>query len=178
MTMSEYASEGPEAAASTLSQGEIIALVRSLTPGQKTALVKVAKLYARRTDYEFSDLIQEAYSRVLAGDRVWRRDLSAVTFLSGVMRSIAWEWRRSGDAAVDDADLSDEGSEARGVIARLDVQRVLSLFDDDPVAKRVAAGMMVGTGAEEMQVACGLSRTEYESKRKKVRRRIEKLQLV
>ena len=64
------------------------------------------------------------------------------------------------------------------MIARLDVQRVLSLFDDDPVAKRVAAGMMIGTGAEEVQVSCGLSKTEYESKRKKVRRRIEKLQLI
>lgn len=175
--MSEFTSERGEDSAPVLPQSEIAALVKALTHGQKTALVKVARLYARKTTYEYEDLLQEAFSRVLAGDRTWRRDLPAVTFFSGVMRSIAWEWRRNDGSFVEEFELSDEGVEARGVIARLDVQRVLSLFDDDTVARKLAVQMMVGTKAEELQAAFGLSSTEYESKRKKIRRRIEKLQL-
>ncbi len=154
-----------EAATSVMSQGEAAAAVMSLTPGQKVALFKVARLYATRTVYSCEDLIQETYSRVLAGDRKWH--LTAVAFLSGVMRSIAWEWKGCDNSPVE-VELSDEGVEARGVIARLDVQRVFSLFDDDPV---------IGAAAEAIQASCGLSQTEYESKRKKIRRRIEKLQL-
>ncbi len=175
--MSEFTSERGEDSAPVMSQSEIAALVKALTHGQKTALVKVARLYARKTAYEYEDLLQEAFSRVLAGDRNWRKDLPVVTFFSGVMRSIAWEWRRNDGSLVEEFELSDEGVEARGVIARLDVQRVLSLFDDDPVARKLAVQMMVGTKAEELQAAFGLSSTEYESKRKKIRRRIEKLQL-
>ncbi len=89
-------------------QSEIFALVKSLTPGQKTALVKVARFYAQRTVYEYEDLLHEAYSRVLAGERSWRRDLPVVTFLSGVMRSIAWEWKRNDGSAVQEFELSDE----------------------------------------------------------------------
>ncbi len=174
--MSEFTSGRDEKSAPVMSPSEIAALVKALTHGQKTALVKVARLYARKTAYEYEDLLQEAFSRVLAGDRSWRRDLPAVTFFSGVMRSIAWEWRRNDASLVQELELSDEGAEARGVIARLDVQRVLSLFDDDPVAKKLVLQMMVGTKAEELQAAFGLSSTEYESKRKKIRRRIEKLQ--
>ncbi len=175
--MSEFTSERGEQSAPVMSQSEIAALVKALTHGQKTALVKVARFYASRTNYDYEDLLQEALSRALAGDRSWRRDLQAVTFFSGVIRSIAWEWRRNDGLMVEDYEASDEGSGARGVIARLDVQRVLALFDDDPIAKKLAAQMMVGTKAEELQAACGLSSTEYESKRKKIRRRIEKLQL-
>jgi DNA-directed RNA polymerase specialized sigma24 family protein len=172
--MSEFTTQPSEGSISALSQGEVVASVMALTHGQKTALFKVANLYARKTAYSCEDLVQEAYSRVLAGDRKWRSDLSAVAFLSGVMRSIAWEWKRDDDFPVTDAELSDEGVEARGVVARLDVQRVLSLFDDDPAAKQLAVEMMIGASAEEMQVTCGMNQTEYESKRKKIRRRIEK----
>ena len=175
--MSDFTSERGEESAPAMSQSEIAALVGALTHGQKTALVKVARLYARKTAYEYEDLLQEAFSRVLAGDRSWRRDLPAVIFFSGVMRSIAWEWRRNDGSLVNEFELSDEGAEARGVIARLDVQRVLSLFDDDPVAKKLVAQMMVGRKADELQAAFGLTSTGYESKRRKICRRIEKLQL-
>ncbi len=159
-----------------MSQSEIAAHLRSLTHGQKTALVKVARLYAARTAYGYEDLLQEAFSRVLAGDRRWRSDLGVVTFFSGVMRSVAWEWKSNGGSTVEDAEFSDEGAEARGLLARLDVQKVLSLFDDDQVAKALVTQMMLGANAEELQAICGLNRTEYESKRKKIRRRLEKLQ--
>jgi RNA polymerase sigma-70 factor (ECF subfamily) len=163
-----------QGSAATLSQIEIMAELTSLTDGQKTALVKKARLYARATAYSYEDLIQETYIRVLAGDRNWRRGLTPVPFLTGVMRSVAWDWKRKDDPLSEDKEIGDEGAEARGVMARLDIQAVISLFDDDPIAKRMVVEMMDGAKGEELQVASGLNQTEYETKRKKIRRRLER----
>ncbi len=165
------------AAAPVMTHSEVAAHVESLTPAQKTALVKLARLYARKTSYEWEDLLQEALGRVLACDRSWRRDLPVVSFLAGVMRSIAWEWKRTKGSTVEEVEVGDEGAAARGMLARLDITRVLSLFDDDVVAKKIVTEMMLGTRAEDLREACGLTQIAYESKRRKIRRRIEKLQL-
>jgi hypothetical protein len=58
----------------------------------------------------------------------------------------------------------------------IEVKRIMSLIDDDPIAQKIVVGMMEGARGEELQQASGLSPTEYESKRRKIRRRIEKLQ--
>jgi hypothetical protein len=68
-----------------------------------------------------------------------------------------------------------EGTEARAIRAKLDVKRIMTYFDDDPIAQKMLMGMADGARGEDLQQASGLSPTEYESKRKKIRRRIEKL---
>ena len=73
----------------TLSQAEIYSLIQSLTAGHKAALIKVARVYAKKTSYGHEDLIQEAFMRVLDGRRGWPKNVAAVPFLCGVMRSIA-----------------------------------------------------------------------------------------
>ena len=73
----------------TYSQAEILAAVQSLTVSNKTALIRVAMAYARKTSYGHENSIQEAYMRVLDGKRVWPKNVAAVPFLCGVMRSIA-----------------------------------------------------------------------------------------
>jgi hypothetical protein len=42
------------------------------------------------------ELLGEAITRALEGRRAWPKDLAAVPFLAGVMRSIADEWRSKG----------------------------------------------------------------------------------
>jgi hypothetical protein len=68
-----------------------------------------------------------------------------------------------------------EGAAARGMRAMLDVKRIMTHFEDDPIAQKMLMGMADGTRGEELRQASGLSTTEYESKLKKIRRRIEKL---
>jgi hypothetical protein len=68
-----------------------------------------------------------------------------------------------------------EGTEARGIQAKLDVNRIMTHFDDDPIAQKILKAMADGTRGEDLEQASGLSSTEYESKRRKIRRRIEKL---
>src|SRR5262245_41563603 len=84
---------GPQPAAAVLSPAEAGAAIRALGAGDKIALLKIARLYARKTPYDHEDLLQEALCRVLSGARAWPRDLAALPFLWGVVRSIAWEWR-------------------------------------------------------------------------------------
>ena len=157
----------------TLSPPEVVRAVNTLTNGEKTALIKVARLYARKTPYDHEDLVQEALTRVLDHRRLWPVGMSATLFLGGVIRSIAWEWKHEFHG--EETDVGDEGVQERGTIARIDIRKIIALFDDDPVAQKIVMGMMDGARGEELLEASGLDPTDYESKRKKIRRRIEKL---
>jgi len=157
----------------TLSQAEAAKALKALSDGDKTALIKIARAYAARTCYGHEDLLQEAICRVLSGARAWPRDVPALAFLAGVMRSIAWEWRSPPQGEAPDA--ADPRSGEGGAIAAIDIGKIVALFDDDPVAQKIVIGMMEGARGQELQDLCGLSKTEYESKRTKIRRRIEKL---
>src|ERR1043165_5738062 len=62
---------GVEPAAAILSPAEAAAAIRGLTAADKIALLKIARLYARKTPYDHEDLLQEAMCRVLQGARAW-----------------------------------------------------------------------------------------------------------
>jgi len=164
---------GPEPAAAALSSAEAGAAIRALAAADKIALMKISRLYARKTPYDHEDLLQEAMCRVLSGARAWPRDLAALPFLWGVVRSIAWECRNETPDAMPDG--GDPAGEERRAIAGLDVAKIIALFDDDPAAQSIVRGMMEGARGAELQELSGLDKTDYESKRTKIRRRIEKL---
>jgi hypothetical protein len=69
------------------------------------------------------------------------------------------------------------GYEDGTAAARIDMQKIIEMFNDDPIAQTVIIAMMDGARGEELRKASGLTQTEYESKRTKIRRRIEKLAL-
>jgi hypothetical protein len=113
--------------------------------------------------------------RVLSGARAWPRHLAAVPFLWGVARSIASEWQKKRKPPNILVDGADPAREERRAIAGLDVVKIIALFDDDPAAQIIVRGMMDGARGQELQDLSGLDKTDYESKRTKIRRRIEKL---
>lgn len=167
------ASVGFESSTAARSQAEVINELKALTDGDKTALMKIANAFATKTYYSHEDLFQEAICRVLSGTRTWPRDVAALSFFVGVMRSIAWEWRS--EEQDEPPDVADPRSSERHAIASVDVTKIIALFDDDPIAQKIVIGMMEGARGQELQDLCGLSKTAYESKRTKIRRRIEKL---
>jgi len=118
----------------TLSQPEVEVAMARLTDGEKTALMKIAMLYARKTPYDHQDLVQEAFTRILGGRRVWPRDANTSLFLGGVIRSIAWEWKRERPFEIIGA--TDVTVEERNANAAIDATRIVLLFDDDTVAKK------------------------------------------
>jgi DNA-directed RNA polymerase specialized sigma24 family protein len=154
-----------------LSQPELVTAIAQLTAGEKIAIMKIARLYARGTPYDYEDLIHEAFTRVLEGRRTWPGDISAVMFLGGVLRSIAWEWRydRRSEIAPSEAAAEQHSSDAA-----IDAEKIVALFEDDPAAKRIVLAMMEGARGEELVAVSGLGKREYESKRTKIRRRIDK----
>jgi len=171
--MSELSPAALKPDAAPLSRAEIESALR-LTAGDRTALMKAAQHWAklRRIPFGPEDLIQETVCRVLDGRRPWPRDRRAIEFLTGVIKSIAWEWRGLHDEEIE---LGDGGAEERGLLAKIDLKRIIALFDDDLIAQKILIGMADGIRGEHLKEESELSPTEYESKRKKIRRRIEKL---
>jgi hypothetical protein len=170
-----------------LSRLEIIAAVQSLTDGEKSALAKIARFYAKRTRYGDEDLLQEAICRVLSGVRTWPRDARAVNLLWGVMRSIAWEWRRR-DLAQDQLDSNPPAQEWVILLKDL-ITSCEKVFGDDPLAQDVLIAMLQGKKGRELSEvvergvsAAGKLSTEEQIKKdlvrivKKIRRYIEKYQ--
>jgi RNA polymerase sigma-70 factor (ECF subfamily) len=187
--MSELSPPTIEAIPPPLSEAEVRSEISSLTAGERTKLIRIASYHAKgRISFEeLDDLVHEAICRVLAGKREWPRDLEKLRFLAGVIKSIAGDRKRvlrqtvllDEEREVGEArrGLMDyEGTEARAIRAKLDVKRIMTYFDDDPIAQKMLMGMADGARGEDLQQASGLSPTEYESKRKKIRRRIEKLE--
>jgi DNA-directed RNA polymerase specialized sigma24 family protein len=171
----DVSTAAPGPATATFSPAGAGAAIRAMSIADKTRLMKLACLYAKKTPYDHEDLMQEAMCRVLSGARVWPRHIAALPFLWGVVRSIAWEWKK--EFIEREADATDFAGEERRAIASLDVVKVLALFDDDPAAQIIVRGMMEGARGQELQQLSGLEKTDYESKRTKIRRRIEKLEL-
>jgi hypothetical protein len=153
-----------------LSLWQVERALASLSDGERIALVKIARLYARKTLYDKEDLIQEA--RVLSGRRAWTKGTGPVLFLGGVIRSIAWEWKSEGPPHATPS--TDFQMEERNAIAAIDAAKIVALFDDDPVARNMVAAMMDGARGEELQAISRLGKVAYESKRTKIRRRVEK----
>jgi hypothetical protein len=131
-----------EFAGTRLSPAEIVKAISSLADGDKTALVKIAGAYARKTPYTGEDLIQEAFARVLEGRRAWPKEVSVTLFLGGVVRSIAWEWKT--EFPDKESDGGDTGAEERSAIAKIDAGKIIALFEDDPIAQKIVMGWMEG----------------------------------
>jgi RNA polymerase sigma-70 factor (ECF subfamily) len=157
-----------------LSRAEIDNAIRFLTVAEKTRIVRIAAQYAKMTPYEAKDLYQEAWLRAMDGRRKWPRGLPATKFFWGVMRSIAWEWKREDDPL--DKDIEDEGAKERTLLDRNHAMKILKAHDDDPIAQTILVAIAEGARGEELLKLTGLSPTDYESKRRKIRRRIEKLE--
>ena len=119
-------------------------------------------------------------------------DVDVVRFLAGVMRSIASDWCKArrrwqrlqlvAPAAMlevvmlqardlrptpDDA-LASEQEAARAISA------IRDLFAEDAVALRLLEGMLDGLEGEALRSLAGLSETAFASKRRLIRRRIDK----
>jgi hypothetical protein len=69
---------------------------------------------------------------------------------------------------------TDVAVQERNANAAIDAMRIIALFDDDTIAMKMVIAMMDGARGEELLSISGLGKTEYESKRTKIRRRIEK----
>jgi DNA-directed RNA polymerase specialized sigma24 family protein len=151
-------------------------------------LKSIARLYARGLppDVSWDDLLQEAITRVLTGKRVRPSDVPMVAFLGGVMRSLRADHirrARHGGGREDPRWIDDEGEGAfelelldpnadpeRALIVTEELEKIRQLFAGDAIALLIIDGLAEGLAPEQIRARNGISRTEYDSARKRMRR--------
>ena len=151
-------------------------------------LKSIARLYARGLppDVSWDDLLQEAITRVLTGKRIQPEGIAMVAFLGGVMRSLRADHIRRARQGVDrndprwldqsredlfDLALLDPTSDPeRALIAVEELDKIRQLFADDAIALLILDGLAEGLAAEQIRARHSISRTDYDSARKRMRR--------
>jgi len=174
-----------------LPREEIENAVRLLLPADWVRLRRLATRFAAGKPTQAPDLLQESLLRALDGRRC-PAALGMIPFLAGIMRSVADGEREKAEhriplvlAATSEAvevqilNHADPASTAEdALIAEESANQIrsdiLGLFDDDPIARDIVEGMMEGWPPEELRELSGLDQTAYDSKRKLIRRRIDK----
>jgi DNA-directed RNA polymerase specialized sigma24 family protein len=174
------------------SRDQIVASVRDLTEAQWIRLRKASAYFARVCDLSPDDLLQEAFCRALAGGRKCPSNVDLVRFLVQAMRSIAnGEAEKVEnevdviplvqpgvlvDGAVDPKD-SKESQEESMMAAESDEairQALLGLFPTDRQARDLVDGILAGYEGEELRALTDLDLQGYASKRRFMRRTIDK----
>ena len=174
-----------------LSPAEFKEAISGLHDAGWLRLRKVAHALACHRRLEAEDLLQVAFTRALEGSRQCPRNVDVVRFLAEAMRSIASDALKARGRAAE-GHVSRTESEAQEILEGLPdtgpnaeecfsaaqeiAQRrcaVLELFADDATAQLMVEGIMLGMEGEELRELVGLTPTEFASKRRLVRRRID-----
>jgi RNA polymerase sigma-70 factor (ECF subfamily) len=151
-------------------------------------LKTIARVYARGLPPEgtWEDLLQEALTRVITGSRRQPQGVRTVAFVAGILRSLRAEyWRRAtrecgGNNIVP---IDHEGGELvalalpdpapgpeRSLSARQELIAIKQLFSDDSTALKIIEGLGEGQSAEQIRQTTGLSKADYDSARRRMRR--------
>jgi len=155
-------------------------IARALAALSETDLLRlkaIARLRARDLprDVGWSDLLNEAVARALDGTRQCPGGIGVVAFLAGIMRSIASEhWRRlrreAGIFALSEGEADPAPDPERTLAAVQALATLDALFAGDLAASQILAGLAGGLSAREIRETYGLSETDYDSTRKRMRR--------
>ena len=174
------------------SPDEIAALIRALTDAQWVRLRKASGYFAWVYELDGNDLLQEAFCRALAGRRKCPRDVDFIKFLVDAMRSIANGEADKVENKIDVVPVTQPGALVEGAVdvkdskesqedAMIDAesdeairQALLGLFPTDGQARDLVDGILTGYEGEELRVLTDLDQKGYASKRRLIRRTIDK----
>jgi DNA-directed RNA polymerase specialized sigma24 family protein len=138
--------------------------------------LKAAAHYRVAGSGEGDDLIQEAFCRILSGDRKWPRSVPAVAFVIKTMQSIAYDWRKRRRTIVglpDEPIPSLSPSPADVVEALSERQSALRSLEDDPEVHALAEAILDGWDTDQLLSLFDENQKIYETTRRRLRRRIE-----
>lgn len=177
-----------------LSVDEVRVALDALSDADWIRLGKIAATFGWNRRRDPDDLLQTALERTLDGSRRCPRRVDVIRFLAEAMRSIASDdakaIKRKPELQLvarhaDDADrpveydYPDPSPTAETALAEAqDADRLLSavlaVFDDDLAAQTIVEGDAEGMDADDLRELTGLNEREYASKRRLIRRRIDK----
>lgn len=177
--------------AGVLTREELEESIAAFSNADRLRLRSAAQLYAIYP-VEPDELVQEALCRALAGTRKCPRNVSVVRFVAEAIRSIAHDEFRKVENRRDEVSVDDETIENPDSITPQEPgptaeermilneqyqeteNRLLELFEDDEEAQLIILGMLSGAEGVELKEATGLDQTGFNSKRRKVRRTMNK----
>lgn len=180
-----------DAAKPVRSRAEIEGAIRAFTEANWARLKRVGHRYAWRCGWDPDDLVQEAITRALAGDRKCPAHVDVVKFLAEAIRGIADDEGAKAHSATRHRPIIGPGDEAPGAVdvkdERLNAEEifleaenlaairaaVLASVEDDPVARDLAEGLMEEMSKAELCEMLGLDANSYASKRHFIRRRVD-----
>jgi RNA polymerase sigma-70 factor (ECF subfamily) len=162
----------PLEAKRTISPAELALELKLVGETDLLRLKTIARLHARGLppDVSWEDLLQEAFTRVLTGSRRQPEGVNTIVFLAGVMRSLTSEhWRRL-DAREDPEPGDQAPDPERSISALQELEAIERLFAGDSVAWQIIAGLSEGLAAEQIRHVNNMSKTDYDSARRRIRR--------
>jgi RNA polymerase sigma-70 factor (ECF subfamily) len=178
-------------AASNRSIDEVTAAIKALSVADRVRVKRAAQYFCRHWTMSPDDLLQEAILRALEGGRKCPRNIEIVVFLIGIIRSLSSTEARAmkrkpvlhvvpmigeGDESFDPPDgrPDPEAQLAEVEAAAATKKRILDVFSDDLIAQTVAEGIMDNMEGKELLDLCGLNEKGLATKRRLVKRRLEK----
>ena len=152
-------------------------------------LKAIARLYARGLplDGAWEDMLQEAITRILTGSRRPPEGATTVAFVAGILRSLrSHYWRRQQRESLERKlriDDESDGSSALDLVdptpgpermlsAQQELTRIKLLFADDPTVLKILVGLAEGLSPEQIRLSAGLTKIDYHSARRRMRRAV------
>ncbi len=176
----------PKADTAVARAADVASAIDALSDLELVRLKALARLWSRDLPggLGWGDILHEAIARVLDGSRPWPPDVPILAFLSGVMRSICNDhWRRarleqrllvSRDDPEQRSSPSEQADEVpdpeRVLAAAQALANVYRLFEADPLALKIIAGMAGGLAAREICKVHDMSELDYDTTRRRMRR--------
>lgn len=184
----------PPPADDSLSLAEVDAALRALLPADWERALRLARFRAGGlADWTGESLLSEALAKLLAGERVWRRGVSALQTLKNVLHSLASNDRKKQTGAPIDrfatVDVGAGGTEDEdhmpGVIAvddrspesivdgRSQLVAIEKLVADDEDAQMVLMAWSEGIRGKAAAEDLGFDMKRYDAARKRLERKLE-----
>jgi DNA-directed RNA polymerase specialized sigma24 family protein len=160
-----------------LSPSEVRRALDRLRPADIVRLSALARNWTRGLrEHDADDMLNEAFDRVLSGRRPWPSDVPTPAFFSGVMRSIASQWRREGarELLIEDAEEGATENISGGLCPDYELNDLLSrmrkALAEDPDALEAFEHILADSDRDEALCASGLDATRYETARRRMLR--------
>jgi hypothetical protein len=136
-------------------------------------LAAIAKTWIRGVPRrDAADLLNEALTRILSGDRLWPVDVPLPVFLSQVMRSIASQWRHEDmrePLAADGTDEFNQDFRAEDDIDFIDLtKRMRSALLGDQAALEIFDHILSQTSRRQVCDQLGIDATGYDTARRRM----------
>lgn len=161
---------------------ELHAAICGLSKGEFVRLRSAAMAFDQ---HRHEDLLQEAISRTLSGERRWHEGVAFYWHLHEAMRSIAWNWHKKQDERLVLESQSEESSSGAGLLAEtggttdsperqldadLMLERIIETCAADPIVLALVKGKLQGKTGRELREELNLDEKDFNAAAQRLRR--------